>query len=228
MPLAADGDATAVLNAAPVDPTPGSRTAGLLYRRPVGRGACYTFAAVPDPAVSNLGTHPTFLPLLVRTALRPPGRSAAQNVELGQPLTVDPSLVPASVRALTVTGPLGEQYQVARPFRFTAAAEPGAYTWRRSTDAASADPVAVSNVQLPSAESDLTTRPAGTVAPPDPATVVAASVAELTARSDQLTAPTPQWQWPLAVVMLLLCLEALMGSWPKGWTWPPTLRRATV
>ncbi len=227
VPLAADGDATAVLNAAPVDPTPGSRTQGLLFRRPVGRGVCYTFATTPDPATTNLGTHPTFLPLLVRTALRPPDRSAAQNVELGRPLTIDPLLVPPSATALQVTGPQGEQYQVARTagrFTFAGAAEPGIYAWHRLADAATVAPLAVSNVQLPAAESDLTYRPAATVAPPDPATVVASSVADLRAKVDQLTAPDPQWQWPLAVVMCLLCLEGLMGSLPKAWQTPAALR----
>jgi hypothetical protein len=224
VPLTAEGAATVVLAASPVDPQPGARTQGLLFRKPVGRGVCFTFATTPDPAITNLGTHPTFLPLLVRTALRPPGRSAAQNVELGQPLTVDPLLVPAGTRALQVTGPQGEQYQVAAGQPFTGAAEPGQYAWRRPTDAATAPPLAYSNVQLPAAESDLSYRPAATVAPPDPGTIVATSVADLSGKIDQLAAPQPQWQWPLAIVMFLLCLEALMGSWPKGWRTPALLR----
>ena len=227
VPMVAEGNATAVLTAAPVDPTPDAHSQGLLFRKPVGRGVCFTFATTPDPASTNLGTHPTFLPLLVRTALRPPDRSAAQNVELGHPITIDPLLVPPNAKAVQVTGPQGEQYQVAgpaRPFAF-AAAEPGAYAWRRATDAATAAPLAWSNVQRPAGESDLSYRPAATVAPPDPATVVAASVAELAAKVDQLSAPDPQWQWPLAIVMFLLCLEALMGSWPRGWQVPALLQR---
>ena len=229
VPLVADADATMILTAAPVDPTPDATTQGLLFRKSVGRGTCFTFATTPDPATTNLGAHPTFLPLLVRTALRPPDRSAAQNVELGQPVTVDPLLVPPSAKALLVTGPQGEQYQVARvDGRFTfAAAEPGAFAWRRPTDAATAAPLAWSNVQLPAAESDLTYRPPATVAPPDPTTVVASSVADLSAKVDQLTAPDPQWQWPLAIVMFLLCLEALMGSWPRAWSVPSLLRRGS-
>ena len=215
VPMSAEGDATALLTAAPVDPTPAARTAGLLYRRPVGRGVCYAFATTPDSSLTNLGTHPCFLPLVVRTALRPPGRSAAQNVELGRPITVDPLL--ASATALQVTGPAGEQYQVPRPFAFAGAVAAGEYTWRRDP---AGPPVAMSNVELPATESELTYRPAATVAPPDAATVVAASVAELTARTDQLSAPDPQWQWPLAIVMFLLCLEALMGSRPTAWKLP--------
>jgi hypothetical protein len=227
VPLTADGDATAILTAAPVDPSPDVRTQGLLFRKPVGRGSCYTFATTPDPATTNLGTHPTFLPLVVRTALRPPDRSAAQNVELGHAISIDPVLIPATAKALQVTGPQGEQYQVNRAnggFTFDAI-EPGPYAWRRPTDAATAPPLAWSNVQLPAAESELTYRPAATVAPADPATVVAASVAELSAKVDQLAAPEPQWQWPLAIVMFLLCLEALMGSWPRAWSMPRALRR---
>ncbi len=215
VPLSAEGGASAVLNAVPVEPTPDARTVGLLFRKPVGRGTCFTFATVPDPAVTNLGTHPTFLPLLVRTALRPPDRSAAQNVDLGRPLTVDPVLFPAA-KTLVVTGPGGEQYQVPAPFSFTAAAEPGLYAWRRSTDAATAAPLAWSNVQLPAAESDLTYHPAAAAAPAAPAvTVIATGAAELSARLDQLATPDPRWQWPLAIVLFLLCLEALMGSRPR-------------
>jgi hypothetical protein len=227
VPMVAGTDSTAILTAAPVDPTPDARVQGLLFRKTVGRGRCFTFATTPDPTVTNLGTHPTFLPLLVRTGLRPPDRSAAQNVKLGQPITIDPLLAPTAAKAVQVTGPQGEQYQVAgpaRPFAF-AADEPGAYAWRRPTDAPTATPLAWSNVQFPPAESDLTYRPAATVAPPDPATVVAASVAELSSKVDQLSAPLPQWQWPLAIVMFLLCLEALMGSWPRAWLTPPLLKR---
>lgn len=226
VPLAASGYARTILNAVPADPTPGSRTQGLLYRKPVGRGVCFTWATAPDPAVTNLATHPTFLPLLVRMVLKTPEQSAGQNVELGQPLVLDGEQFPG-LNALQIDSPAHEQYRVAavesngsRQFIFNQADDPGLYIWHTTNSPA---PVAITNVQLPASESDLTYRPAQSVAPPGNDTVIATSVSDLSTKVAGLTAPQPQWSLPIAIVMFLLCLEALMGSWSKAWS-PAGLR----
>jgi hypothetical protein len=224
--LAAQGDSSAILNAVPADLPPGSRTQGLLFRKPVGRGICFTCATVPDSQYTNLATHPTFLPLLVRMALKSPEQGAAQNVELGQPLVVDGARFPRE-RELLIDGPQHEQYRVpvtqtenTRQFIFDQANEPGLYRWHTDSDSS---PVAMSNVQLPASESNLTYRPADSVAPAGPNTIIATSLADLSTKVASLTAPQPQWSIPLAIVMFLLCLEALLGSWSKLWK-PPSLR----
>jgi hypothetical protein len=226
VPLAASGFSSTVLNAVPVDPTPGSRTQGLLFRKAVGRGVCFTFSTAPDPAYTNLATHPTFLPLLVRMALKTPEQSAGQNVELGQPVVLDGSEYPHDV-ALQIDSPAHEQYRVpaiesngSREFVFSHASDPGLYTWRTINNPTA---IAMTNVQLPAGESDLTYRPAASVAPPGPDTLIASSMDDLNSKVASLTAPRPQWSGPLAIVMFLLCLEALMGSWSKAWN-PSGLR----
>jgi len=226
VPLAASGFSSTLLNAVPADPTPGSRTQGLLFRKAVGRGVCFTFATAPDPAYTNLATHPTFLPLLVRMALKTAEQSAAQNVELGQPLVLDGSRFPDQV-ALQIDSPAHEQYRVpaiesngSRQFIFDQASDPGLYLWRTTSNPTA---IAITNVQLPAGEIDLTYRSAASVAPPSPDTIIASSLADLANKVQSLTAPQPQWSGPLAIVMFLLCLEALMGSWSKTWK-PPALR----
>ncbi len=221
VPLAASGNASTILNAIPIDPTPTSRTQGLLYRKPVGRGVCFTIATLPDPRMTSLPTHPTFLPLMVRMALRTSEQAAGQNVELGRPLVLDGSAVNDQVQELQIESPGHEQYRVhavtigdRRQFVFDQANVPGLYTWRTTNAAA---PVGVSNVVMSGVESELTYRPAETVAPPGPDTVIATSVSDLAGKVSQLSAPQPQWSVPLAIVMFLLCIEALMGSWSKLW-----------
>jgi hypothetical protein len=225
VPLAAAGDSSTILNAVPADPVSGSRTQGLLYRKPVGRGVCFTFATLPDPRMTTLATHPTFLPLMVRMSLRTAEQSAGQNVELGHPLVLDGSVAAPEIDQLQIESPQHEQYRVhatpigeGRQFVFGNATEPGLYTWRAVNNPAT---VAMTNVMLPGSESELTYRPAQSVASGSD-TVIATSIADLTGKITELTAPQPQWSTPLAIVMFLLCLEALMGSWSKVWKAPTT------
>jgi hypothetical protein len=159
-------------------------------------------------------------------ALKTAEQSAAQNVELGQPLVLDGSRFPDQV-ALQIDSPTHEQYRVpaiesngSRQFIFDRANDPGLYIWKTVNNPTA---IAITNVQLPAGESDLTYRPAAAVAPPGPDTIIATSVADLTSKVQNLTAPQPQWSGPLAIVMFLLCLEALMGSWSKTWN-PSSLR----
>jgi hypothetical protein len=210
------GSASAVLSATAVDPLPGSRPMGLLFRKPVGAGVCYTIATSPESAFTNFATHPTFLPLLVRMALVNPNQSKSLNVELGQPLVLEGSLFPAETE-LQIQSPSGAVYRVKgvetdgnRKFIFSDAAEPGIYTWKKVVN----DQIlTMTNVQLPAGESDLTYRPAASVDVEN--VVVANSINDLQLKLGKLNEPQPQWSIPIAIVLMLLCFEALMGSMPK-------------
>lgn len=226
VPMTTDASSSAILNAVPIDPTTGSRAIGLLYRKPIGAGVCFTFATAPTSRFTNFATHPTFLPLLVRMALRGPGESAAHNVDLGQPLILNGSIAPAETE-LQIEGPQHAQYRVkatdapnGRQFIFNEAAAPGLYIWRKINDNQT---LAMTNVQLPASEADLSYRPAATVAPPGDSTVIATNLAQLQGKIAKLNEGRPQWSIPIALVMFLLCLEALMGSAAKVWK-PPALR----
>ena len=206
-PLSADRNATTILNAAPLDPLPGSRLRGLLFRKPVGAGVCFTMATLPEPPYTNFATHPTFLPLLVRMALANPS-AKAQNVELGQPLTLD---APGETQ-IQIQGPQHELYRINSAdghFVFPDAAEPGIYSWQKI---AGDQTLAMTNVQLPADESLLTYRSPQSLAPPGPGVVIATSVAQFQSKIADLNAPQPRWSGPIAIVMFLLCIEALMGS----------------
>jgi hypothetical protein len=212
-PFSAEGDASVVLNAVAVDPLPGSRPMGLLFRKTVGAGVCYTIATLPESGFTNFATHPTFLPLMVRMALASPNQSKRLNVELGERLVVDGSRFGAE-EVVQIQTPGNEQYRVkatetgeGREFIFSQALEPGVYTWRKINDEAA---VALTNVQLPAEESDLNYRPAATVATGE--TVVARSIGELQGKLEKLNEPEPRWSMPIAIVLLLLCLEMVLGS----------------
>jgi hypothetical protein len=206
-PLSAEDSASTILNAAPLDPLPGSRLRGLLFRKPVGAGVCFTMATLPEPPFTNLATHPTFLPLLVRMALAR-STASAQNVELGHALAVD---LPGETQ-IQIQGPQHELYRIKSAdghFVFPDAAEPGIYDWQRVSDGQT---LAMTNVQLPADESVLNYRKPQSVAPPGVGAVVVSSVDELQAKIADLNKPQPRWSGPIAIVMFLLCLEALMGS----------------
>jgi hypothetical protein len=206
--------ASAVLGAVAVDP--GAHARGLLYRKPVGSGVCFTISTAPESRFTNLATHPLFLPMLVRMALPTADRASAKNTELGAPLALDAAAAGVGAESeMQVEGPQHQQYRVklasdqnGKRFVFDQANEPGVYTWRRAGGGAV---VAVDNVQLPAGESDLTYRPAQTLAS-GPNAVVATSITELSSKIAALSEPEPQWSTPIAIVLLLLCFEALMGS----------------
>jgi hypothetical protein len=211
VPMTAEGASSVVLSAAAVDPLPGSRPMGFLFRKPIGAGVCYTLATLPESSFTNFATHPTFLPLMVRMALRSPSQSRQLNVELGQPVAL--TGFPGE-KELQIETPGHEQYQVkasetqdGRQFIFSQASEPGIYTWRRASEE---EPIALTNLQLPAGESDLTYRPAADLAAGD--TIVANGITDLRMKLEKLSQPEPRWSGPIAIVLLLLCLEALMGS----------------
>ncbi|MDB5301187.1 MAG: hypothetical protein JWO87_2850, partial [Phycisphaerales bacterium] len=229
VPFSSDPAVPLLLNTFPKEPRPGVRPHGLLYRRSVGAGTAYTFATLPDRQFTNLPLHPLFLPLLVRMAQRPPTRGDAQNIEIGQPLTLTGRQF-EGVASLTLRGPQGDLTVVksAREagvptFLFGPADAPGLYTWLKpGTD----EPLAVTNVQLPAAESELFFSPAQSLIPAADNVIVARSVAELHAKVASLGEPEPHWTLPIALVLLLLCVEALMASLSK--LWKPINLRAFV
>ena len=220
-------DATVLLKLFPATPVPGKRPHGLLFRRPAGAGTVFTFATLPDRRYSSLHQNQTFVPMVVQMSLRPPGRSDAQNVEIGRPLVVSGQGV-GGLAELRVQGPTPGDVSVVkatvdagnRGFAFDRADVPGLYTWRRTTDDAV---VAMTNVQLPADEAELKYVPAGSVMPESPSVVVAHSAEELAGRFAALATPEPRWAVPIGIVMGLLCVEALLGSASKLWK-PPSLR----
>ncbi|MDB5331163.1 MAG: hypothetical protein JWP03_2314 [Phycisphaerales bacterium] len=233
VPFIGDPAATLLLNSFPQDPKPGVRPHGLLYRRAVGAGTVFTFATLPDRQFTNLPLHPLFLPLLVRMAQRPPARGDAQNIELGQPLVLSGRQF-EGLSALTVQGPQGDLTAVnavrengSPSFAAGPAQTPGLYTWLKPSGS---EPLAITNVQLPAAESELFFSPAQTLIPPADNVIVARSVAELQSHVASLGEPEPHWTLPIAIVLLLLCLEALMASMSKLWrpiglgAWLPRMR----
>jgi hypothetical protein len=196
---------------------------GLLFRKPLGKGLVYTIATLPDALDSNLATNPAFLPLLVRMCLPAATNSAGSNIELGQPVT---AAVPLSAdRSLDLETPAGGSYAITgidtrdvRRFTFSRATDPGLYIWRSPK---STDPLAVVNVQLPASESELTFRPADTVMPHSDNVVIARSMADLRSKMTHFTEPEPRWSGAVALVLILICLEALMGS--TSGLWKPIL-----
>ncbi len=198
---------------------------GLLFRRTLGTGSVYTIATLPDSQYSNLATHPIFLPLLVRMALHGGAGSEFTNVELGRTLTL-PGSYATSANELQLQTPSKAAYIVpvtrdndGRRFVFTQATEPGLYSWHLTGQS---DAIAWTNVQLPAAEADLKYRDAAAIAPRDenaagsltPSTnvVIVKSLAELQGKMAALTQPKPKWTAPIAIVLLLLCAEAFLGS----------------
>ena len=214
VPLAQpDGrDGRVVLSMAAANPGPGARTYPLLARKKVGGGTVFTLATLPDPRFTNLPTHPLFLPLMVRTALRPAAQRDVQNVELGNPLVLAGPRY-AALGDLTVQSPEPATYVVKptgadRRYAFDRVVSPGIYKWVDG----SGKVVALTNVQYPGAEADLTYRDARLILPPTETHFVAPSVGTFFSQKNTVTEPQPRWAMPLCVVLVLLCVESMMGS----------------
>ena len=217
VPFASEPIGTTLLKCFPLDPRPGLRPQGLLYRRSVDNGVVYTIATLPDHQLNytNFDLYPPFLPLLVRMAQRPAARGDAQNIELGEPVTLAGKQYEA-LDSVTIQGPQNDTTVVradhagaAVQFPFGPAASPGLYTWLKP---GANEPLAMTNVQLPASESELYYTPAATLTDPADNVMIARSVTELTSKVKSLSEPEPQWAGPIAIVLLLLCVEALMGS----------------
>lgn len=195
---------------------------GLLYLRKVGRGRVYTWACIPDSVITNLGTHPLFLPLLVNQCLRAHETSLATNTVIGTPATVDE----ADVRAggdLELRTPGGQVYQLApqnrdgrRVFVYEDTREAGIYPWRKAGDATIR---ALTSISGPGEESEATYRPADAILPRTNGALIARSMQDLDAKITQVSQPQPRWSLPLAIVLVLLCAEGLFSNAPAVWKW---------
>jgi hypothetical protein len=215
IPFSSDPQGTTILSAQPKDAPAGARPAGLLYRRAVGPGTVYTLATLPEKEFTNLQFHPLFLPMLVRMAQRPPARSEARNIEIGQPVVLSGPQFD-SFSSLTLAGPHNE-LTVIKPtrtltgieFSFGPAIAPGLYTWFKPQ---SGEALAMTNVQLPAGESELVYTSAAATTETGEQLLIARSVAELQSTLAHRGEPRPQWALPIALVLVLLCMEAAMAS----------------
>lgn len=211
VPLQRDAQSTLLLAAAPVgDGLP----VGLLYRHAIGAGTVHTFASLPDPQYSTLATHPIFLPTLVRTCLPDAGSTTTQNVELGAPL----KLTLPSETNLNIVTPGSATFAVTRPaaapsFMFSQTSELGIYSWQRS---GTATPLAIASVAAPAAEARLKYRDVASILPGDDV-IVARSLDELRTTTNDATRPQPRWSPIIALMLLLLCAEAVLGNSSALW-----------
>ena len=193
---------------------------GLLYRRSVGSGTVFTMSTLPEGRYISPPAHPLFLPLLVSMSLRPPEQRDVQNIEIGQSLTLSGARY-AMHGELEVECPDGARYRVKplgegdeRRFSFDKTIGPGLYYWRKPGETAM---VAIGNAQLPSAESDLIYKAADAVVTPGPDCLVFRDFAEFKSNVAEINQPQPKWSVPLALVLMLMCAEALLASMSQLW-----------
>lgn len=179
-----------------------------------GGGSIYTLTTWPDPQFSTLGTHPLFLPMLVRFCLPDATTSAVQNVEIGQPLKLT---APGQTR-LTLVTPAGASFAIDRPagqsqFTFSQTLDAGIYQWKTPAGAAiDAATLGAAAVEPPAEEGVLKYRDVAAVLPGENV-VVAHSLDELRTHLAAATHPQPKWSPLIAVVLMLLCVEAVVGNW---------------
>jgi aerotolerance regulator-like protein len=186
----------------------------LLARKNIGTGQLYFWSTLPIPLDGNLPTSEIFLPILVNSSLRNSFQSDALNVEAGHRLILTGHFG---------SGPLDLYPPRATPYRVTQtddaqgrrwisepANDPGIYLWKRAGEI-----VAYSNVQYPAAEADLDYRSPIQLGQPSPDFLIAHSTPELQARIADLSRPQPRWSGPIALVLLLLCVEMLLGGLSK-------------
>jgi hypothetical protein len=212
---AGDSSVVAIINAAPNDPDSGDSLTGLLWRRNLGGGVIYTWGTVPDRTCGNLRVWDIFPPSLVNAARGRASNGSAINVELGVPLTWAASDVPAGAE-VDVTPPRGAAAEVARKgdkFIFADAMIPGLYAWTWRNSGGNSGVLGWTNAQIPAEEARLEYRPISEIA--SPAVLSGHSLGEIRERLTEMNQPRPQWTWPIAVVLLLLCVEGLLGALPK-------------
>jgi hypothetical protein len=219
------GPVTQLLTAFPADPKPGMHPHGFLYRRLTGQGTVYTFATLPDPQYTNFPTHPLFLPLLVRMALRPPGESDARNIEIGQPIVLTGKTIEGIGGEMRITDPRGAESAVTAStlsdgnlaFVYPNDDVPGIYRWHKPS---SDTPIELANLQLPASESDLVYAHPDDVMGPGDNVVVARSVQDLQTHVGEISQPEPRWSPIVAALLMLLCVEAFLASVSRLWKTP--------
>ncbi|MGA2232779.1 MAG: BatA domain-containing protein [Tepidisphaeraceae bacterium] len=214
---AGDPDVQPIINAAPNDPDSNAKLTGLLWRRNLSDGVVYTWATLPDRTCGNLRVWDLFPPTLVN-ALRPAAVStAALNVELGDPLVLPAEEAPPETE-VDLTPPGQEAIKISRTgdrYIYPSAAIPGLYVWRWHSATGESKAFAWTNVQPPSSEALLRYRALNEIAPPQAGLLAVHSLDEARRLLTAMNEPRPQWTLPIAIVLLLLCLEALLGAMPK-------------
>ncbi len=213
---ASDPNVSTLLFLSPAGSDRRSQTFGLYFRRKLGPGIVYTFATMPETRYINPAAHPAFPIQLVNSCLRSLDQRDTQNIEIGHPLALsNPRL--GQFDELEIQTPTHERYRVKKTghgFKFEKTFDPGVYFWRVPNQT---EPLAIACVNLPAQESDLIYRAAETVVAPGPNTLIVRSFADLRSTMAKLNEPEPRWTLPIALVLILLAIEALLGSVSHLW-----------
>jgi hypothetical protein len=174
-----------------------------------------------------------FPPSLVNAAIPAASQQAAAspNVDIGEPITLPADAAPPGAEVDLIPPPPNQSLlkidQTGDKYIFTDTSTPGLYAWRWRGDNGQGGVLGWANVQLPAAEARLIYRPLNEIAT-DPANQLTAhSLDEVRQRLIQLQQPQPQWTLPIAIVLLLLCLEGLLGALPRRQSQKPAGRLAS-
>jgi hypothetical protein len=193
---------------------------GLLYARKIGRGKVYTWAVTPDATNTNVATHALFLPVLVNQCLRPAAAMAASNTIIGEPVTYAPD-AGQSAKEMQIKTPGGDVFQVPAQmkdgrevFVYQETARPGVYEWRRG-----AELKGIASVSVAGGECEAMYRRGEEVLPAGEHTLVVRNVDELKAKLAQISRPEPKWSMPIAIALMLLCVEGLLTAGGSTWRW---------
>jgi hypothetical protein len=212
-----DSQINAIINAVPSESDTGSASSGLLWSRRVGDGRVYTWATMPDRSCGNLRVWEIFPPSLVNAARSGAMQQKNVNIEPGQSLTIAASNVPDGAE-VDIQPPGQEPVRVNRindQYVFADTSALGVYAWQWRNAIGQTGALGWANVQPPAAEADLRYRPLKELAPDAANTLAAHSLDEVRQRLQAMEEPRPQWTTPIAVVLVLLCVEALLGALPR-------------
>lgn len=195
------------------------------------KGEIYTLLTTPGPVWSTLGTTVPFVPMIQRMALGDPGlQNGPGAYEPGQrvrlPLGIQPKGISVDVKLPsggTLNVPHPPTTTANPPWEFSATTETGLYHWRTSNNRESGEfvvnPPGV-EADLPPMDTDLLTHTATTAAPTIRPPLVATTVENLLNQLSERAAGQSLLPGVLALVLVLLLAEALMGNMN-----PPTTRK---
>lgn len=194
----------------------------------LGRGEIFTLFSAPSGEWSTMATTVTFLPLVNRMALGDIGRTVAEtSFESGQEVEL-PAGAEHRATAVDVLTPRGVTINVRASgegesqWRFRQTLADGLYQWQTIDQKVRGQFV----VNPPAEEADLTPADVETLAKESSVvqpTLVAPTVGELIRQLDQQAQPYSLLPGVLAVVMMLLILEALLAN-----RYRPAVREADV
>jgi hypothetical protein len=208
----------AIINVADNAPGAAGGLIGLLWRRAVGEGSVFTWSTIPDRTCGNLRVWDMFPATLVNAA-KPPAREDAPNIEIGQPLTFPAAGIPTGAEVDLIPPPPDQKPILLQPtgdqYVYTDTSTPGLYTAQWRNPAGQTGPVGFANVQLPASEADLRYRPLKEIVADGKNIIAGHSLDQVRQRLEELDEPHPQWTLPIALVLLLLCVEGLLGAMPR-------------